>query len=204
MKKAILGFVVPTFAIASLVGAGYATWYFNDTTAGETTNTQNIRVEVTDPAKLGQFTQQGSIKLVLDEPADRNHGGLGVHFEEGEEDTTFSVKYTYDSSITGDVNKPVVTWTITTKPSLTNLTKYVDIQINDSEGTLDDNGTGTAEFTLDTLKSAVSLNYTTAVTDETTGVNIYSAYESMVSEIGTITDALTISFTAAFSEEAGA
>ncbi len=201
MKKAILGFVVPTFAIASLVGAGYATWYFNEATDGETTITQDISVEVTDPTRLGQFNKEGSIKLVLDEPADRNHGGLGVHFKE---DTTFSVKYTYDPSITGDVKKPVVTWTITTNPSLTNLTKYVDIQINNSKGTLADNGTGTAEFTLDTLKSAVSLNYTTAVTDETTGVNTYSAYESMVSEIGTITDVLTISFTAAFSEEAGA
>lgn len=197
MKKAILGFVVPTFAIASLVGAGYATWYFNDSTAGDVTTSASIDAEFADIAKLGTFVTTGSIKIVLDEPEDRNHGGLGVHFEEAEEE--FSVKYQYDLSTTRDkdISKPVVTWTITKNTPTGNFANYVTVTvIGQGTGTLeaDPSGTATDVFTIEDLNNAVTLAYT----EEVESVTTYSAYSAMTGNIGDMSNILTISFTAEF------
>lgn len=90
MKKFVLAFGIPVLAVASLIGSGYATWYFNSdvtSVAGE------IGVNVAPKKVVGaKFEQTGNnfedMKLVLDQtkpetpdgmPSDR----LSVHFEGG-------------------------------------------------------------------------------------------------------------------------
>lgn len=85
MKKFVLAFGIPVLAVASLIGSGYATWYFNNTVAPDS---KNITVEPTPSKVVGaKFQKHGEgIKLVLDQsnktatdgmPTDR----MGVHFE---------------------------------------------------------------------------------------------------------------------------
>lgn len=85
MKKFVLAFGIPVLAVASLIGSGYATWYFNNTVAPDSIN---ITVEPTPSKVVGAKFQQGGaiIKLVLDQ-SDKTAtdgmptGRMGVHFE---------------------------------------------------------------------------------------------------------------------------
>lgn len=85
MKKFVLAFGIPVLAVASLIGSGYATWYFNNTVAPDSIN---ITVEPTPSKVVGaKFQQSGAnIKLVLDQ-SDKTAtdgmptGRMGVHFE---------------------------------------------------------------------------------------------------------------------------
>ena len=82
MKKFVLAFGIPVLAVASLIGSGYATWYFNTTIDSKD---GNIGLEVTERAVGAKFQHtENNIKLVLDQtnktdgmPQDRK----GVHFE---------------------------------------------------------------------------------------------------------------------------
>lgn len=85
MKKFVLAFGIPVLAVASLIGSGYATWYFNNAVAPDSIN---ITVEPTPSKVVGAKFQQGgaNIKLVLDQ-SDKTAtdgmptGRMGVHFE---------------------------------------------------------------------------------------------------------------------------
>ena len=82
MKKFVLAFGIPVLAVASLIGSGYATWYFNTTIDPES---REIGLEVTERAVGAKFQHpEENIKLVLDQtnktdgmPQDRK----SVHFE---------------------------------------------------------------------------------------------------------------------------
>lgn len=97
MKKFVLAFGIPVLAVASLIGSGYATWYFNTTIDSKD---ENIGLEVTERAVGAKFQHtEENIKLVLDQtnktdgmPQDRK----GVHFE-----GTFSESLVADD---GDAN----------------------------------------------------------------------------------------------------
>lgn len=83
MKKFVLAFGIPVLAVASLIGSGYATWYFNNTV--DPAN-KDIAVEPTEKKVVGAKFQhsEGDIKLVLDQPTKEDGmpaGRLGVHFE---------------------------------------------------------------------------------------------------------------------------
>ena len=85
MKKFVLAFGIPVLAVASLIGSGYATWYFNNTV--DPAN-KDIAVDPTEKrvvgAKFQQTLGEGDIKLVLDQPHKEDGmpaGRLGVHFE---------------------------------------------------------------------------------------------------------------------------
>lgn len=98
MKKFVLAFGIPVLAVASLIGSGYATWYFNTTIDSKD---GNIGLGVTERAVGAKFQNSKSegFKLVLDQtnktdgmPQDRE----GVHFE-----GTFSESLVADD---GDAN----------------------------------------------------------------------------------------------------
>lgn len=84
MKKFVLAFGIPVLAVASLIGSGYATWYFNNTV--DPVN-KDIAVEPTEKRVVGakfQHSDESSIKLVLDQPHKTDGmpaGRKGVHFE---------------------------------------------------------------------------------------------------------------------------
>lgn len=83
MKKFVLAFGIPVLAVASLIGSGYATWYFNNTVDPDN---KDIAVEPTEKRVVGAKFQhsEGDIKLVLDQPHKTDGmpaGRKGVYFE---------------------------------------------------------------------------------------------------------------------------
>lgn len=117
MKKFVLAFGIPVLAVASLIGSGYATWYFNNTVAPDSIN---ITVEPTLSKVVGAKFQQGgaNIKLVLDQsdktatdgmPTDRT----GVHFEGAFSESL--VADDRDDSTTDDKFVSGISYKITTK-----------------------------------------------------------------------------------------
>lgn len=78
-KKIILGIVFPVFTMATVVGVGYSTWYFNDL---NTSKSVDVVGEVTDVAQLGTFTlETSSAKFVFDQPTTDNPAGKGLTME---------------------------------------------------------------------------------------------------------------------------
>lgn len=84
MKKFVLAFGIPVLAVASLIGSGYATWYFNSDVV---TAKEGITVEPTEKRVVGaKFvnTKDEKFKLVLDQSPKTDGmptGRKGVHFE---------------------------------------------------------------------------------------------------------------------------
>ena len=83
MKKFVLAFGIPVLAVASLIGSGYATWYFNNSVNPDN---KTITIEPTEKKVVGAKFQQGGggIKLVLDQTHKADGmptGRLGVYFE---------------------------------------------------------------------------------------------------------------------------
>lgn len=82
MKKFVLAFGIPVLAVASLIGSGYATWYFNSDVINAN---KGIAVEPTEKRVVGaEFQPSGEIKLVLDQPVKADgmpDGRKDVHFE---------------------------------------------------------------------------------------------------------------------------
>ncbi len=86
MKKFVLAFGIPVLAVASLIGSGYATWYFN---SGKVTGNKGITVEPTEKKVVGavfEHSEDASLaSLVLDQPDDTTdgmpHDRHNVHFD---------------------------------------------------------------------------------------------------------------------------
>lgn len=86
MKKFVLAFGIPVLAVASLIGSGYATWYFN---SGIVTGKKGITVEPTEKKVVGavfEHSEDASLaSLVLDQPDDTTdgmpHDRHNVHFD---------------------------------------------------------------------------------------------------------------------------
>lgn len=85
MKKFVLAFGIPVLAVASLIGSGYATWYFNNTVNPDS---KNITIKPEEKKVVGAQFQQGgeNFKLVLDQTDKSDTDGMpagrmGVHFE---------------------------------------------------------------------------------------------------------------------------
>lgn len=83
MKKFVLAFGIPVLAVASLIGSGYATWYFNNTVKPVS---EEIIVEPTPSKVVGAKFQhdEEDFKLVLDQTDKRDDGmptdRMGVYF----------------------------------------------------------------------------------------------------------------------------
>ena len=84
MKKFVLAFGIPVLAVASLIGSGYATWYFNSNVS---TDNNDIALELKEKRVVGaEFRHSGETSLVLDQPDYTKTDGMpagrkGVHFE---------------------------------------------------------------------------------------------------------------------------
>lgn len=155
MKKFVLAFGIPVLAVTSLIGSGYATWYFNNTV--DPAN-KDIAVEPTEKRVVGAKFQhsEGDIKLVLDQPTKEDGmpaGRLGVHFEgtfkesliaNDGNDTTLD-----DNFVNGTSYKVTTTITIPSE-----VAEYVDFTYNKT----------TSSATSLTLKKETTLE----VVDETT------------------------------------
>ncbi len=104
MKKFVLAFGIPVLAVASLIGSGYATWYFNNTVDPDN---KTITVEPTEKKVVGaKFLRQEIIatKLVLDQTEKKDGmptGRKGVHFEGGFSELLLPDDETTDSFVNG-------------------------------------------------------------------------------------------------------
>ena len=86
MKKFVLAFGIPVLAVASLIGSGYATWYFN---SGLVTGEKGITVVPSPKKVVGAMFQKSEdaslASLVLDQPDDTTdgmpHDRYNVHFD---------------------------------------------------------------------------------------------------------------------------
>mgnify|MGYP003186382951 CR=1 FL=1 len=131
MKKFVLAFGIPVLAVASLIGSGYATWYFNsDVDRAD----RQIGLELTEKAVGAKFQHpEENIKLVLDQsPSDTDGmpaGRQGVHFEgafteslvaDDGEATTTDDKFVDGTSY-------IVTTTVTISPAVA---EYVNFTFN--------------------------------------------------------------------------
>lgn len=81
-KKFLVGTIIPALGLASVIGAGFSTFVFGDTTATKTTD---LTVKLEDYASIGSFSVTGSMKLVLDQTPGAlgsiNPQGKGAYFE---------------------------------------------------------------------------------------------------------------------------
>lgn len=141
MKKFVLAFGIPVLAVASLIGSGYATWYFN---SGIVTGEKGITVEPTEKKVVGAVFEQSEdaslASLVLDQPDDTTdgmpHDRQNVHF-----DGTFKE---FLKAYEGDANPSddkfvdgtfyKVTTTITISPKVA---EYVNFTFNNQTSSAD-------------------------------------------------------------------
>lgn len=140
MKKFVLAFGIPVLAVASLIGSGYATWYFNSDVV---TAKEGITVNPTEKRVVGaefQHTKSEDFKLVLDQPDYTKTDGMpagrkGVYFE-----GTFSESLVAN----GDTNMFVngTSYTVTTTITIpSGVAEYVDF-------TFDSHTSSTTNLTL--------------------------------------------------------
>lgn len=141
MKKIVLAFGIPVLAVASLIGSGYATWYFN---SGIVTGEKGITVEPTEKKVVGavfEHSEDASLaSLVLDQPDNTTdgmpHDRQNVHFDgtfkeflkayEGDDNPSD------DKFVDGTFYK--VTTTITISPKVA---EYVNFTLNDQTSSAD-------------------------------------------------------------------
>ena len=141
MKKFVLAFGIPVLAVASLIGSGYATWYFN---SGIVTGEKGITVKPTEKKVVGavfEHSEDASLaSLVLDQPDDTTdgmpHDRQNVHFDgtfkeflkayEGDDNPSD------DKFVDGTFYK--VTTTITISPKVA---EYVNFTFNDQTSSAD-------------------------------------------------------------------
>lgn len=155
MKKFVLAFGIPVLAVTSLIGSGYATWYFNNTVDHAN---KDIAVEPTEKRVVGAKFQhsEGDIKLVLDQPTKEDGmpaGRLGVHFEGTFKESLIADdgdKTTSEDKFVNGISYKVTT--IITIPA--EVAEYVDFTYNKT----------TSSATSLTLKKETTLE----VVDETT------------------------------------
>lgn len=135
MKKFVLAFGIPVLAVASLIGSGYATWYFN---SGIVIGEKGITVEPTEKKVVGAvFEHSGDASLaslVLDQPDDTTdgmpHDRQNVHFDGAFKE--FLKAYEGDGNpsddkfVDGTFYKVTTTITISSK-----VAEYVNFTFND-------------------------------------------------------------------------
>lgn len=137
MKKFVLAFGIPVLAVASLIGSGYATWYFN---SDDSTNYKDIALELKEKRVVSaefQHTASEDFKLVLDQPDYTKTDGMptgrmGVHFE-----GTFTESLAAND---GGANKFVkgTSYTATTKITIPSaVAKYVNFTFNGQTSSAD-------------------------------------------------------------------
>lgn len=211
MKKFVLAFGIPVLAVASLIGSGYATWYFNNTVADVNGKIGvNIEPEKVVGAKFKPLENNtegniNNLKLVLDQTDKTGekddgmpHDRLGVHFDGSFSESLIAddgnEKTTDDKFVGGTHYKVTTKITIPSK-----VAKYVNFTFDGQTSSPDSTGDST-------LKKELTYN----VTDDTQFENVFNisevtvtyanepstlaAYKTMVSDVTGQT--ISISFAA--------
>lgn len=195
MKKFVLAFGIPVLAVASLIGSGYATWYFNNTV--DPAN-KDIAVEPTEKRVVGakfQHSDESSIKLVLDQSHKTDGmpaGRKGVHFE-----GDFSESLVADDGVestTGDKFVSGTSYKVTTTITIpSEVAKYVSFTF-DGKTSSTTSLTLTKESTLtvegddkETFEDFFKISHDTTNSDVTVAYanepSISAAYDAMKTDV---------------------
>lgn len=177
-KKFLVGTIIPALGLASVIGAGFSTFVFGDTTA---TNKTDLTVQLEDYASIGSFSVTGSMKLVLDQTpgalSSINPKGKGVYLD------VSGLTITYTPTAGHGVNNTDMTFTYTL--SMGGLSDVVTISTGatgaipwDTAATAD-----TSTLTWTVLASDFTIVY--AASAEPTDV---SSWESLSSKISGLTE----------------
>lgn len=138
MKKFVLAFGIPVLAVASLIGSGYATWYFNSNVI---TDKNDIALELTEKRVVGaEFQHSGETSLVLDQPDYTKTDGMPA----GRKDVHFVGTFSESLAANGDTNMFVkgTSYTVTTTITIpSEVAEYVDF-------TFDSHTSSTTNLTL--------------------------------------------------------
>lgn len=141
MKKFVLAFGIPVLAVASLIGSGYATWYFN---SGIVAGEKGITVEPTEKKVVGavfEHSEDASLaSLVLDQPDDTTdgmpHDRLGVHFDGIFKE--FLKAYEGDGNPSDDKFVDGTFYKVTTKITIpSKVAEYVNFTFNEQTSSAD-------------------------------------------------------------------
>lgn len=154
MKKFVLAFGIPVLAVASLIGSGYATWYFNGTIDPD--NDGKIGLKLTEKAVGAKLQHdEETFSLVLDQTDKSKTDGMpagrkGVHFEgtfsesltADDGDATNNTSSKKDTFVNGTVYDVTTTITIPSE-----VATYVNFQFEGSTAS-EDGLTLTKHYTL--------------------------------------------------------
>lgn len=141
MKKFVLAFGIPVLAVASLIGSGYATWYFNN---GIVTGEKGITVEPTEKKVVGavfEHSEDASLaSLVLDQPDDTTdgmpHDRQNVHFDGTFKE--FLKAYEGDGNPSDDKFVDGTFYKVTTKITIpAKVAEYVNFTFSDQTSSAD-------------------------------------------------------------------
>lgn len=177
-KKFLVGTIIPALGLASVIGAGFSTFVFGDTTA---TNKTDLTVQLEDYASIGSFSITGSMKLVLDQTpgalSSINPQGKGAHLE------ITDLKITYTPTAGHGVNNTDMSFTYTL--SMGGLSDVVTISTGASGVIPWDTAAAADTNTLTWTVEATDFTIAYAASAEPTDV---SSWESLSSKISGLTD----------------
>lgn len=175
-KKFLVGTIIPALGLASVIGAGFSTFVFGDTTA---TNKTDLAVELKDYASIGSFSVTGSMKLVLDQTpgalSSINPQGKGAHLEISE------LKITYTPTAGHGVSNEDMTFTYTL--SMGDLSGVVTVSNGNSVAIPWDTAAGDNTDSLTWTVAATDFTIAYAPNAEPTNVSSWGSLSSKISEL---------------------
>lgn len=184
-KKFLVGTIIPALGLASVIGAGFSTFVFGDTTA---TNKYDLEVELEDYASIGSFSITGSMTLVLDQTpgalSSINPQGKGAHLEISE------LKITYTPTAAPGVKNADMTFTYTL--SMGGLSDVVTISTGASGAIPWDTAAGNNSDTLTWTVAATDFTISYAENAEPTDVSRWESLSTKISGLAENKPILTV------------
>lgn len=191
-KKFLVGTIIPALGLASVIGAGFSTFVFGDTTA---TNKTDLTVQLEDYASIGSFSISGSMTLVLDQTpgalSSINPQGKGAHLEISE------LKITYTPTAGHGVKNTDMTFTYTL--SMGGLNDVVTISTGATGAIPWDTPAAADTNTLTWTVQASDFTIAYAASAEPTNV---SSWESLSTKISGLTEKPSLKVDAALNIQA--
>lgn len=177
-KKFLVGTIIPALGLASVIGAGFSTFVFGETTA---TDESKLAVQLEDYASIGSFSITGSMTLVLDQTpgalSSINPKGKGAHLD------VSGLTITYTPTAAPGVKNKDMTFTYTL--SMGGLSDVVTISTGASGAIPWDTAAGNNSDTLTWTVAATDFTISYAENAEPTDV---SRWESLSTKISGLTE----------------
>lgn len=184
-KKFLVGTIIPALGLASVIGAGFSTFVFGDTTA---TDESKLAVQLEDYASIGSFSITGSMTLVLDQTpgalSSINPQGKGAHLEISE------LKITYTPTAAPGVKNTDMTFTYTL--SMGGLSDVVTISTGASGAIPWDTAAGKNSDTLTWTVAATDFTISYAENAEPTDVSRWESLSTKISGLAENKPILTV------------